>query len=372
MGIEFVEPWIFFAMAKSSDGEFVQVGHPSILPERAQMLTFRGGVMVMPQPTNPTFGKGIGVSTAQLYGTGGPLFVGGIDLDKSATSLPLPPGVPAVSHREIPNIIANPQISHFFNTDCMSCHSESTRREAFGLQTAASQFQYQRPAGISGVNNTVLAKHFWNVRNFGWFPNFFEGGVTVESVTMRTANEAAESAEFINREYFGAGPQAGTPTSPVTPPVAPAQSAVPQPVQNALTLVMTIKSPEDRQQLKALLDHLQKLPPDKNPITVALTKLENVHFARFVFIGEDKLAVITTYDDDFDTYIRKFIAEIGGVFDQLLAHMKDAPPLPVKDNPEKFLEYVQKNDLTCESPFFSAYPALKAQDILTLQKKAAQ
>lgn len=344
MGIDFVEPWVFFAMAKR-DGEFVRVAHPSFAPAQVQMLSFRGGDKVMPHPTNSTFGKGVGVSTARL-------FEAGLDLGAPATSGTVPPGLPAVAFRDVPDIIANPQISHFFNTDCLSCHTETTRRVILGLQSQASSFQFQHPAGASGVSDDVLAKNDWNVRNFGWFPDFRKGGVAVESVTMRTANEAAESAAFINREYLG--------------------SATKPAVTNALTLVMTIKSPQDRTKLKELITKLQSLPPDKNPIAVALTKLGNVHFARFVFIGEDKLAVITSYDDDFETYILSFVDEIGGIFDQLLPHMKDAPPLPVKQNPEKFLEYVKKNDLTCEQPFFSAYPTLKVQDILTLQNKAAK
>lgn len=362
MGVDFPEPWIFFAMAKR-DGELVRVSHPSLKPEQAQMLVFRGGDRVFPHPVNSTFGKGVGVSTA-------PLFEDVLDLDAAATSAPLPPGVPAVAFHDVPDIIANPQISHFFNTDCLSCHTESTRREILGLQGAATPFQYKRPAGISGVNGNVVAKDIWNVRNFGWFPDFFNGGAAVESVAMRTANEAAESAEFINREYFSAEAQAAPAPNPATAVVAPAQPAARPPVANALTLVMTIKSPEDRVLLKAMITKLQSLPPDKNPIAVALAKLGNVHFARFVFLGDDKLAVITSYDDDFDSYILSFADAIGEIFNQLLEHMKDHPPIPIQKNLKEFLEYVKKNDLSCEPPFFSAYPTLKVQDILTLQKKA--
>jgi len=142
-----------------------------------------------------------------------------------------------------------------------------------------------------------------------------------------------------------------------------------EPVASPLTLVMTIKSPQDFAELKALLGKLQSLPPDKNPITVALTKLATVHFARFVFLNDRQLAVITTYDGTFDDYIDAFVDAIGGIFDQLLAHMADAPPLPVSANRQKFLDYVKKHDLTCLPPFYSAYPNLKALDILTLQKQ---
>jgi hypothetical protein len=143
------------------------------------------------------------------------------------------------------------------------------------------------------------------------------------------------------------------------------------PVASPLTLVMTIKSPQDFVELKTLLGKLQSLPPDKNPISVALTKLSTVHFARFVFLNDHQLAVITTYDGTFLEYIDAFVDAIGGIFDELLAHMSDAPPLPVSDNRQKFLDYVTKNDLTCLPPFYSAYPNLKVRDILTLQKQHA-
>ena len=63
---------------------------------------------------------------------------------------------------------------------------------------------------------------------------------------------------------------------------------------------------------------------------------------------------------------------IGGVFDQLLSHMADAPPLPVSDHRDEFLAYVRRNDLTAIPPFYSAYPRLKVMDILTLDKQRAK
>ena len=139
-------------------------------------------------------------------------------------------------------------------------------------------------------------------------------------------------------------------------------------VSNPLTLVMSIKSSEDRHQLEALITQLQSLPPESNPIARALTKIATVHFARFVFLGDSQLAVITTYDDSFERYIDAFVDAIGMVFDKLLVHMKDAPPLPVADNRDAFLQYVKRNDIPCVPPFFSAYPDLKVLDILTLQR----
>lgn len=136
-------------------------------------------------------------------------------------------------------------------------------------------------------------------------------------------------------------------------------------VQSPLTLVMTIKSPEDFAQLSGLLAKLQSAPPEQNPIWVALTKLKTVHFARFVFLANNtQLAVITTYDGSFDKYINDFIDEIGDVFNALLSHMADAPPLPVQQNRDAFLAYVKKNDLRAIEPFYSAYPQAPVVTIL--------
>jgi len=135
-------------------------------------------------------------------------------------------------------------------------------------------------------------------------------------------------------------------------------------VQNPLTLIMTIKSANDAQMLSALLQKMQGAPPDQNPIWTALNKLNTVHFARFVFLEKNtKLAVITTYDGKFEDYINDFIDEIGDVFNALLAHMTDAPPLPVQQNRKLFLDYVRANDLRGIEPFYSAYPKATVLDI---------
>ncbi|MGH3901968.1 MAG: hypothetical protein ACRDTA_27695 [Pseudonocardiaceae bacterium] len=142
----------------------------------------------------------------------------------------------------------------------------------------------------------------------------------------------------------------------------------PQPVQNPLTAVMTAKSSEDYAALRQLVEHLQSLPPDKNPVTVALNKLGTVHFARFAFLDNDQVAVITTYDGEFDKYINAFINEIGDVFNDLLAHVVDAPPLPVQTFRQEFLSYIQAVDRRCVGTFYSAYPERTVLDIHDLTR----
>ncbi len=136
------------------------------------------------------------------------------------------------------------------------------------------------------------------------------------------------------------------------------------PVQNPLTLVMTVRSPADRRTLQEKLEALQSLPREKNPIIAALDAIATVHFARFVFLDDIRLAVITTYDGDFDAYINEFVDHIGEVFDDLLQHVDGAPPLPVQRHRAEFLDYVRRNDLRCLPPFYSAYPRHTVLDVL--------
>ncbi|MEO5742003.1 MAG: hypothetical protein ABIS29_15555 [Vicinamibacterales bacterium] len=128
-------------------------------------------------------------------------------------------------------------------------------------------------------------------------------------------------------------------------------------MQSPLTLIMRIKSPEACVQLQALLHRIQSAPPGKNPIWNALDKLLTVHFARFVFLENNtRLAVITTYDGSFDDYINDFIDAIGDVFNSLLQFMEGAPPLPIQQHRQAFLDYVRANDLRALEPFYAAYP----------------
>ena len=134
-------------------------------------------------------------------------------------------------------------------------------------------------------------------------------------------------------------------------------------VQNPLTLVMPVR-PDARAALRAEVEQLQALPRDRNPVITALDAIGTVHFARFVFLDDDeRLAVITTYDGDFERYIMDFVDHIGPVFDMLLRHMVDPPPLPVQQHPEEFLAYVRRHDLGCVGPFYSAYPTRPVIDI---------
>jgi hypothetical protein len=187
MALDAPEPWIFLAMQKvAREGSFVFVPVPGPTldgQQFAQMLSFRGGKHVLPAPTtnnqNPI--------TCRHAAQNPPLPT--TDRKGVATADFLDGSVPAGAVQEIVDIVADPAKSHFFNTDCVSCHTDT--RQAMKLIGNAT---------ISGVNPAALPQRDWNVRNFGWFPSGSGGDATV---TRRTATETAEVVEFINRELLG-------------------------------------------------------------------------------------------------------------------------------------------------------------------------
>ncbi|HEV7279532.1 MAG TPA: hypothetical protein VGN57_04900 [Pirellulaceae bacterium] len=145
-----------------------------------------------------------------------------------------------------------------------------------------------------------------------------------------------------------------------------------QQVSHALTLVMELASDEAAAQLKAYLDKMDARPVEENDLRKALDNIGTVHFARFVFLGDGRFAVITTYDGSFEDYLDKFANNIGEIFDNILSCMKEPPARPVKQNVQEFIRYVRERDLTLDKPFYSAYPDLKVQDILALRTQAGR
>lgn len=140
-----------------------------------------------------------------------------------------------------------------------------------------------------------------------------------------------------------------------------------QPIQNPLTLMMKAKDAESWAGLRQAVEHIQSLPDDKNPVVVALNKIGTVHFARFAFLDDtQQLAVITSYDGEFEVYINEFINEIGEVFNELLKHVMNAPPLPVQTYRQEFLKYVRAVDHGCVGKFYSAYPDYTVLDVLNM------
>ena len=192
------EPWIFLAMLLVPPGTVPQLPNGGYVPvhgatldgtQFAQKLNPVGstpGVVPTPHTNNlapitcvnaavpangPPVAQRKGVSTSSLF--------------------PNPPKSPTRTRDVLAvlNVIADPAKSHFFNTDCISCHTET--RRAMDLLN---------PHDIPKINAAPLPNGSWNVRNFGWSP-LIEGPVH-GTVTRRTAAETAAVVDFINAKML--------------------------------------------------------------------------------------------------------------------------------------------------------------------------
>jgi len=139
---------------------------------------------------------------------------------------------------------------------------------------------------------------------------------------------------------------------------------------NPLTFVMPLAQGTD---VSSTGSNLASLQPK---IDAALQAVGTVHYAHFVLFdgsspnlqptagatGPFSVAVITSYDGDFDVYIQDFVNELGAVFDVLLQSSSDGGALvPVSEHVEEFTAYVAANDVSQQPPSkaygsYSAYP----------------
>lgn len=188
------EPWIFLSMAEVPaglvpslpNGGFVPVHGPTLDGQQfAQMLRPNGSVpRVAPQPhtnnLNPITCKNAAASPTSLP-------IANRSGVSTADLFVNPPPSPDKT-KEILDVIADPTKSHFFNTDCVSCHTE-TRRSMELLNTK----------DFPGIDSAVLPGGPWNVRNFGWAP---AKGSAQATATRRTAAETASVVTFINSELL--------------------------------------------------------------------------------------------------------------------------------------------------------------------------
>ena len=183
-------PWIFLsilgvpphAIPQLPQGGFIPVNGPTLDGKQfAQMLQpFGKNPRVVPAPhtnnlnpitcqnaavpANPPISTRNGVATAMLFD--GPSLAD----DKT---------------KDLLDTIADPSKSHFFNTDCISCHTE-TRLTMEKLKVTE----------IPGIDTAALPNGQWDVRNFGWGE---DGPLKRQAtVTRRTANETAAVVSFIN------------------------------------------------------------------------------------------------------------------------------------------------------------------------------
>jgi hypothetical protein len=138
--------------------------------------------------------------------------------------------------------------------------------------------------------------------------------------------------------------------------------------QDLFTVAMTLKDP-----VGGVKDLVKILQENGLVNAFALQRLGFVHFARFLILRDNfggtritRFLIVTTFDFDFSDYVQVFIDELGEVFDQLLVLMENAPPTPVKQNRQAFMDYVHSIRIP-PALFYAAYPDLSVQNILRME-----
>ena len=133
------------------------------------------------------------------------------------------------------------------------------------------------------------------------------------------------------------------------------------PAQHPLLVSMPIKAPvgEHSQQLKQVIQY------GAPRIEKMLLESRHVHFACFVLLnGDSELMLFTVFDRGFEPYVEHFALQVGSLFDRLFEHMLHAPPAPVDEFPQDFVELIRRFDRSPEaSLFFSAQANAEAAQI---------
>jgi len=87
------------------------------------------------------------------------------------------------------NTLVNPDVSHLFNTDFVSCHTET--RLGIALLNGNSHI-------TEDIDKLLLpgADDIWNVRGFGWIPRL--SGPAQPTLSRRVVKETFAALTFIN------------------------------------------------------------------------------------------------------------------------------------------------------------------------------
>ncbi len=189
-------PWVFLSMlrvpagvsAEAPQGGFVAVRGPMLDGTQfAQMLTPLGdSPRVQPVPHNNNLSP---ITCAS--GVQGPAALPVLARKGVATAdILADPAMPAARVKQILATIEDPAASHFFNTDCVSCHTDTRiGMEVLGISS------------VPGIDTDALPNGPYNVRNFGWSPPI-EGPPSRATATRRTLAETEAVVRFINAELL--------------------------------------------------------------------------------------------------------------------------------------------------------------------------
>ena len=112
-------------------------------------------------------------------------------------------------------------------------------------------------------------------------------------------------------------------------------------LQRMMNLVMPLKDKTAVGRAKAAM----AIGANLDEIFAGLDNVGTVHFARFVIV-DNNLCMFSSYDGDFTNYIRDFVAQIGSVFDGVVALIEGGENvIPTEHNIEAFIDWVHARDM---------------------------
>jgi hypothetical protein len=116
----------------------------------------------------------------------------------------------------------------------------------------------------------------------------------------------------------------------------------------------------------ALSDQLAASMPKLLPV---LDAIGTVHASRFTVLDARTLLFLADFDGGFGELIAGLGKDAGPVFDLILAHVEQPPPVPVSDHLDAFVDWTARH-LLHAATLFSAYPDVTVADIKAMAAAA--
>lgn len=133
--------------------------------------------------------------------------------------------------------------------------------------------------------------------------------------------------------------------------------------QNHFTLSFPLKSPADAKAAAELL------PPLMPGIFQAQDTIGTIHYSRFTILSDKTLLFLGDFDGEFSQLMAEVAKHTGPVFDAIFQHVVNAPPNPIADHADTFVEWTADHLLTAVN-LYTAYPDVTAKEIKALASAA--
>jgi hypothetical protein len=117
---------------------------------------------------------------------------------------------------------------------------------------------------------------------------------------------------------------------------------------------------------KALAEQLPSLMPT---VFQAADAIGTIHYSRFTVLSEKTLLFLGDFDGEFSQLMTDLAKHAGPIFDAIFQHVVDAPPTPVADHADAFVEWTAEH-LLDPINIYTAYPGVTAKEIRALAAAA--